>query len=52
MTGTYGPLTVKAVGRFQLQKGLATTENPAFGSVGPKTRAALNALLATQAPCP
>lgn len=52
VTGTYGPLTVKAVGRFQLQNGLATTENPAFGSVGSKTRAALNALLATQVPCP
>lgn len=52
VTGTYGPLTVKAVGRFQLQNNIATTENPAFGSVGPMTRAALNTLLATQAPCP
>ena len=39
ITGFYGPLTAKAVGRFQAKKGLEVVE-----VVGPKTRAALNVL--------
>ncbi len=40
ITGFYGPLTEKAVKKFQLKHGLEQV-----GEVGPKTRARLNALL-------
>lgn len=40
VSGYYGPLTAKAVRKFQMKHGI-----DAVGSVGPKTRARLNALV-------
>jgi peptidoglycan hydrolase-like protein with peptidoglycan-binding domain len=45
ITGTYGPLTQAAVKRFQLQYNLTTPTSPAYGFVGPGTRAKLNSLV-------
>lgn len=43
ITGFYGPLTEKAVQKFQLKYGVVKSENEkGFGVVGPKTRAKLN----------
>ncbi|MBI5742507.1 MAG: peptidoglycan-binding protein, partial [Candidatus Niyogibacteria bacterium] len=42
MTGYFGRLTELAVRRFQKHYGLAQEGDPAFGFVGPKTRAKLN----------
>lgn len=47
ITGYYGALTARAVERFQIAQGVASGGTPSttgFGAVGPKTRAALNAL--------
>ncbi|HVM58952.1 MAG TPA: peptidoglycan-binding domain-containing protein, partial [Candidatus Paceibacterota bacterium] len=41
ITGTYGSLTVKAVGRFQEKYGVASSGASGYGSVGPKTLAKL-----------
>jgi peptidoglycan hydrolase-like protein with peptidoglycan-binding domain len=45
ITGTFGPLTQAAVKRFQLQYNLTTPTSPAYGFVGPATRAKLNSLI-------
>ena len=45
VTGYFGPLTERAVGRFQIKHGLAKPGDPAFGYVGPKTRAKINQIL-------
>ncbi len=45
ITGYFGSLTEKAVQEFQLQYKITTKNNPAFGFVGPSTRAKLNELL-------
>ncbi|MEK7093247.1 MAG: peptidoglycan-binding protein [Patescibacteria group bacterium] len=41
ISGYYGPLTQKAVGRFQVKYGVATPSDAGYGNVGPKTRAKL-----------
>jgi spore germination protein YaaH len=46
-TSYFGAGTKAAVEKFQLEYNIATAKNPAFGSVGPATRAKLNAVLAT-----
>jgi len=46
-TEIFGSATKAAVEKFQLKYTIATAANPAFGSVGPATRAKLNAVLAT-----
>ena len=50
ITGVYGPLTQRAVERFQIKYGLLTGGTPlsnGFGNVGPRTMAKLNAVFAT-----
>jgi peptidoglycan hydrolase-like protein with peptidoglycan-binding domain len=48
VTGYYGPLTKKAVEKFQLEyKIVSSKTEPGFGKVGPKTREKLNELTAT-----
>lgn len=44
VTGYFGSLTELAVRRFQKRYGLAQEGDPAFGFVGPKTRAKLNTI--------
>ena len=44
ITGYFGPLTQKAVQRFQEKYGIAKAGDPGYGYVGPKTRAKINAL--------
>lgn len=44
-TGYYGNVTATAVGSFQVKQGVAQKGDPGFGRFGPKTRAALNALI-------
>jgi peptidoglycan hydrolase-like protein with peptidoglycan-binding domain len=46
VTGYYGELTYKAVGRFQEKYGLAGPNDRAHGYFGPQTRAKVNALIA------
>jgi spore germination protein YaaH len=46
-TQNFGPATKAAVEAFQLKYHIATAANPAFGTVGPATRAKLNVVLAT-----
>src|SRR3989344_5663122 len=42
ITGNFGPLTRAAVGSWQIQKGVvANSSSAGYGTVGPKTRAAL-----------
>lgn len=41
VSGYYGPLTGKAVGRFQVKYGIAAPGNSGYGTAGPKTRAKL-----------
>lgn len=41
ISGYYGSLTQKAVGRFQVKYGVATPSDLGYGNVGPKTRAKL-----------
>lgn len=43
-TEHFGVLTKKAVEKFQIKYGIASPQNPAFGTVGPKTRAKLQEL--------
>jgi hypothetical protein len=46
VTGYFGAKTEAAVGRFQVKNGLVTgAEDPAYGYVGPATRARINSLL-------
>ncbi len=45
VTGYFGTLTHNAVGRFQEKYSLAKPGDIAYGFVGPKTRAVINALL-------
>lgn len=48
VTGYFGPLTEKAVQRFQLKHGIVasgTSETTGYGQVGPKTQTQLNQLL-------
>jgi peptidoglycan hydrolase-like protein with peptidoglycan-binding domain len=42
VTGYFGPATERAVKRFQEKYSLAKIGDPAYGFVGPKTRAKLN----------
>jgi peptidoglycan hydrolase-like protein with peptidoglycan-binding domain len=44
VSGYYGPATQRAVGKFQIRYHLAAAGESGYGSVGPKTRAKLNAL--------
>jgi len=44
-TGFYGPATQRAVQRFQEKYNIAKAGEQGYGSVGPKTRAKLNALM-------
>jgi peptidoglycan hydrolase-like protein with peptidoglycan-binding domain len=44
VSGYYGSLTQKAVGRFQEKYGIAKPGEAGYGTVGPKTRAKLNEL--------
>ncbi|MEK7555706.1 MAG: peptidoglycan-binding protein [Patescibacteria group bacterium] len=39
ISGYFGSLTQKAVGRFQVKYGVATPSDLGYGNVGPKTRA-------------
>lgn len=41
LSGYFGPLTRKAVQRFQIKYGVATPADAGYGTVGPKTRAKL-----------
>lgn len=45
ITGYYGPLTKKAVGRFQERYGLAKPSDDFYGLAGPLTRAKINEIL-------
>ena len=45
VTGYFGTLTLQAVQRFQKKYGIANAESPAYGYVGPATRAKLNTLI-------
>lgn len=45
VTGYFGLLTEQAVQRLQVKYGIATSADPGFGRVGPKTRALLNSLI-------
>lgn len=45
VTGYYGALTEQAVQRFQKKYNIASVGIPGYGTVGPKTRAKLNALM-------
>lgn len=50
VSGFYGPLTEQAVKDFQSQAGIITSGTPVttgYGTVGPKTKSAINALLPT-----
>ena len=44
ITGYFGPATLAAVKKFQVKYGIASSGNPGYGLVGPKTRAKLNEL--------
>lgn len=44
VTGYFGPMTLKAVQRFQEKYGIASSGQPGYGNVGPATRAKLNEL--------
>ncbi|MDR3571655.1 MAG: glycosyl hydrolase family 18 protein [Candidatus Pacebacteria bacterium] len=46
-TTKFGAATKLAVEKFQSKYGIASASNPAYGFVGPATRAKLNAILAT-----
>lgn len=50
VTGFFGPLTRKAVGRFQEKHGIAKVGEAGYGTVGPKTRAKLNELMGSLPP--
>ena len=43
-TDFFGKLTEEAVKKFQVQYGIATSNTPGYGYVGPKTRAKINEL--------
>ncbi len=45
VTGYFGSLTKKAVQKFQVKYGIATSSDAGYGTVGPKTRAKINSLL-------
>ena len=45
VTGTYGPLTQRAVERFQEREDIAQEGDPGYGVVGPATRARMNELM-------
>lgn len=45
VTGYFGPLTLKAVQKFQEKYGIAVSGDAGYGFVGPKTRAKINSLL-------
>lgn len=49
VTGYFGPATLAAVKRFQLQQKLVTADAAAYGHVGPATRAALVKACSTRA---
>lgn len=45
VTGFFGPVTERAVQRFQKKHGIASVGTNGYGTVGPKTRIKLNALM-------
>lgn len=45
VTGFFGPATQRAIRRFQEKYDIASSSTPGYGTVGPKTRAKLNALI-------
>jgi len=45
VTGYFGSLTAKAVGKFQEKYGIAMPGDAGYGNFGPKTRAKLNELI-------
>ena len=49
VTGYFGPATLAAVKRFQLKQGIVTEDSPAYGLVGPATKAALRTVCSTTA---
>ena len=48
VTGYFGPVTLRAVQKFQEKYGLANSGDAGYGNVGPKTRAKLNGLYGGQ----
>lgn len=48
VSGYFGPLTLKAVQKFQEKYGIASSGVTGYGNVGPKTREKLNALYGGQ----
>lgn len=47
VSGYFGPLTARAVERFQVAYGVASAGQPGYGSVGPKTREKLQQVFST-----
>ena len=50
VSGYFGVLTERAVGRFQKRYGIARPGESGYGQVGPKTRAKLNGLAGATPP--
>jgi hypothetical protein len=48
VTGYFGPMTLKAVQRFQEKYNIASPGQPGYGNVGPATRAKLNELFGSK----
>ena len=47
VSGYFGPATLAAVKRFQLKQGIVPSTSPAYGTVGPATKAALSTACST-----
>lgn len=47
VSGYFGPATLAAVKRFQLKQGIVPSTSPAYGTVGPATKAALSTKCST-----
>lgn len=48
VSGYFGPLTERAVGRFQARHGIAEPDDEGYGQVGPKTRAKIKEVSQTE----